>query len=302
MSLSALIIGQGSIGKRHVNILKSIKEFGQINVLSSQRKLPYKALSSLDQITDLNPDYIVVASETSKHFSILQFIESNLNGKKILIEKPLFNNFFDLEVKNNQTFVGYNLRFNPLLSQIKDLIYNRELWNIQITCGSYLPEWRSNRDYRKTSSAKKESGGGVLLDLSHELDYAQWIFGFIDIKYVENNKVSSLEIDTDDLLLLYGKTKKGASININLNYFTREPIRQIFIDGEGISIQANLLSNVIIAVKDNKKINIDYSSFDLNETYRSQHLAIIKSDFSKICTYDEGLETMRLIKQIKKLS
>ena len=41
---------------------------------------------------------------------------------------------------------------------------------------SYLPDWRKNKNFRKSVSSQKKLGGGVLLELSHELDYLLWFF------------------------------------------------------------------------------------------------------------------------------
>ena len=299
MLLSALVIGYGSIGKRHADILNLMDTIGKVAVLSSQDYLPYETITSLEEIPKLNPNYIVVASNTTLHHEQLVFLEKNLQGKKILVEKPLFDVFDDLKIENNQVFVGYNLRFHPLMQLIKKKIADRNLWNIQVFCGSYLPDWRPGRDYRKTSSAKQGTGGGVLLDLSHELDYLQWILGPLDFEYVVSNKVSDLKIETDDLLLLSGKSANGTYFQVTLNYFTRKPIRQITIDGEGISIQADLIANFLIVYEDNEPSEYAMPELERNTTYLTQHRTILNDDFSHLCSYREGLETMRLIDKIK---
>ena len=299
MSLSALVIGYGSIGKRHADILNSIDTVSNVIILSSQFDLPYETITSLKEIPKLRPDYIVIASSTALHYKQLAFLEENLIGKKIMIEKPLFDSFGEIEIKNNQVFVGYNLRFHPLIQLIKEKITDKYLWNIQVFCGSYLPDWRPGRDYRTTASAKKETGGGVLLDLSHELDYIQWLAGTIDLKYVVNNKVSNLEIETDDFLLLTGKSENGANVHISLNYFTRKPMRQIIIDGEGISIQADLIANTLSLREHNDPLEFSWPDLERNDTYLAQHQAIINGNFSSVCTYKEGQEIMRLMDNIK---
>ena len=110
------------------------------------------------------------------------------------------------------------MRFNPLIQFIKNKIKNKKIWSINIFCGSYLPNWRKNRDYRFTSSARKRLGGGVILDLSHELDYIQWIFGEISkIEYVKVKIISNLKITSDDYVNIIGKIR-NISFSINLNY------------------------------------------------------------------------------------
>jgi predicted dehydrogenase len=299
MASRALIIGYGSVGKRHAQILDSMDAISSVTVLSSQKMLPFETITSLEDILSCDPDYIIIASRTALHYEELCFLENNLQGKKILVEKPLFDSKYPLEVKNNLVFVGYNLRFHPILQKIKKFTSGRDLWNMQIFCGSYLPDWRPGRDYRQTSSAKKGSGGGVLLDLSHELDYAQMLAGPMIIEHVVCEKISDLEIETEDLLLLSGKNLDGVNIHITLNYFTQIPIRQILIDGEGISIRADLISNTLSVMKGGESSFLSWPKLERDETYTSQHFSILNNDYSIICSLEEGLETMHLIDQIQ---
>jgi CMP-N,N'-diacetyllegionaminic acid synthase len=250
----------------------------------------------------MNLDYVVVASSTALHREQLAFLEKNLWGKLILVEKPLFNEFYDLKIRNNRVFVGYNLRFHPLLQKIRKAISGRRLWNIQAFCGSYLPDWRPKRDYRETSSAKKDAGGGVLLDLSHELDYVRWLAGSIEVKHAVSVTVSDLDISSDDLLFVSGKTKEGAYVHITLNYFTRQPLRQILIDGKDISIRADLISNSLSVIEDGEASDNSWPDLERSDTYRSQHRAVLEDDLSSICTFAEGLETMRLIDRVRSFS
>jgi CMP-N,N'-diacetyllegionaminic acid synthase len=299
LALSALIIGFGSIGKRHTKILNEMDEINYVSVLSSQHNLPFETITSLEDIPVLNPDYVVISSPPTQHYSQLKFLEAHLEDTKILVEKPLFDSMADLVIKHNEVYVGYNLRFHPLLQKIKDAVTGRKLWNIQVFCGSYLPDWRPGRDYTKTYSAKKDVGGGVLLDLSHELDYVQWLTESLKVEHVVSEKVSVLEIDSDDLLIFLGKTQNGAHVHINLNYFTRKPIRQIIIDGEGISIQGDLITRQLSVLEDGETSDYSWPKLGSNNTYRAQHQAIFEGNSSLVCTFEEGLATMRLIDDIR---
>jgi CMP-N,N'-diacetyllegionaminic acid synthase len=298
MDRKVLVIGYGSIGQRHVNILNKINSIGPISVLTAQTGLSHDTIKSLEDIPALNPDYVVVASPTAKHYAQLKFLDDKLMSSKILVEKPLFDSGFDLEIKNNEVYVGYNLRFHPILAKIKEAVSNRKIWSIQVFCGSYLPDWRPGRDYRETSSASSTSGG-VLLDLSHELDYIQWLAGHLDVNYVVNEKVSVLDIDSDDLALISARTESGAHVHISLNYFTRNPLRQILLDGDGVSIRADLVSNRLDVVADGEASNFSWPELDRDDTYLAQHRAILTDDFSKVCTFSESQNTMKLIDSIR---
>jgi len=295
LAFTALVIGYGSIGSRHAVILASMSLIDEVYVLSSQEYTPYKTIRSMEEIKDIDPDYIVVASNTSNHFEELCYLEKNFRDKVVLVEKPLFQQCHDLNIQNNSVWVGYNLRFHPLIQLMKQKTDGKNIWHVQVFCGSYLPEWRTSRDYRDTSSAKKESGGGVLLDLSHELDYVQWLAGKITPEHVVLDNVSDLDIETDDLLVLVGRTDEKATVQITLNYFTRQPVRQIIIDGEGISIEGDLIAGSAKVTEDGNKLDYSWPELTQNTTYQTEHEALLSSDFDNVCSYQEGQELMRLI-------
>ena len=299
MLKKVLIIGFGSIGRRHAKILKKNPNIKKIFVLTNQNCPSYIKIKSLREINKINPDYIIISSETSKHFTQLNYIEKNFKNKIILVEKPLFEKNKKLTLKNNKVFVGYNMRFNPIIKKIRKIILNRKIWSVNVFCGSYLPNWRKNIDYSKSSSAIKKKGGGVLLDLSHELDYLRWIFGDFKIKYVINKKISDLKINTDDFLCLTGKFKKRIYLQLNLNYFTREAKRQILIDGKDLSISANLI-NKNITFYDKKKFNKIKYNFNRDYTYKEQHQNIMNKNFTNCCSLKEAQNIMLMINKIRK--
>lgn len=275
-------------------------EITNVTILSAQDNLPYKTLSSLEDIHQLNPDYIVIASPTNRHYNELKFLEEHFDGKKILVEKPLFDSMIDFQVLNNEVYVGYNLRFHPLINKVRSLCLNRKFWSMNVFCGSYLPDWRPGSDYRLTSSAQKICGGGVLLDLSHELDYVQWLVGSLEVEYASSKKISDLEIDSDDFLLFTGRSQQCEYVHISLNYLTRTPVRQIILDGDSISLKADLITKTLQATVDSEKLDYSWPNLDRNETYCAQHLSLIGGNKENLCTFQEGLRTMQLIDNIRK--
>ena len=220
MKKKVLIIGYGSIGRKHAQLLKRFKNVGDIFIFSNQKDLGFKKIKKLSEVKKIQPDYIIISSRTSEHYKNLLFIERNLKNKIILVEKPLFHKFKKLNIKNNKVFIGYNLRFHPVLKYIKKYIRNKKIIFVNIKCSSRLPSWRKNIDYINSNSAKKSFGGGALLELSHEIDYLQWIFKEIKKIYLSKiDKVSNLKIDTEDQVNIIGKTLK-TNFNMDLNFFS----------------------------------------------------------------------------------
>jgi CMP-N,N'-diacetyllegionaminic acid synthase len=303
MNKSVLISGYGSIGRRHVNILSRLVKKKNLTILTNQKLSNFRTIKTLKALNEVDPYYIVICNPTSDHLKKIKFIEKNCKNKFVLIEKPLFSKPDRINIKKNKYFVGYNLRFNPIINFLKTKIKSKKIWSVNIFCGSYLPNWRNNIDYRKSSSAKKQLGGGVLLDLSHELDYVQWLFGKIQIEHCKSKKLSNLNIETDDFLNLVGKTRKVPSIQITLNYFTRKRTRQIFIDGNNISVQADLIKKNVVYYSGNKKKVYNFKNSDRNSDYEKQHLAILKNKSTdKLCTFKEGKQLVYLINQIRSRS
>ena len=108
MKNKVCIIGYGSIGQRHHTILHKFFTKNQIFIITQQKGI-FNSLNEINDIIDLNPKYIFICNETSKHYKTIKFIEKNLNNKIVLIEKPLF-----VKSKNLNLFkIGLNLILYP---------------------------------------------------------------------------------------------------------------------------------------------------------------------------------------------
>ena len=300
MNKTILISGYGSIGRKHASILSKIVNKKNITILTNQKLSNFNTTRTLTSLKTINPYYIVICNPTSDHINKIKFIEKNCKNKLVLVEKPLFSKENKINISKNKYYVGYNLRFNSIINFLKKKLKAKKIFNVNIFCGSYLPNWRNNIDYTKSSSAKKYLGGGILLDLSHELDYIQWLFGKIKIEHCKSRKISNLNIETDDFLNLVCKTKKVPSIQLTLSYFTRNIVRKILIDGNNISIEADLINKHVICYEGSKKKIYNFRDSSRTEEYKNQHLAILKKkNINKLCTFNEGKQLVRLIDQIR---
>ena len=249
-----LIIGSGSISKKHYLSIKNLRYETKVEIISS-RKFEKLNKIEFEKIIRLKPELIIICSPATSHLRNLKKIEKNFKNLKVLIEKPVFEKNYKIKEKlKNKYFVGYNLRFHPVIIFLKKFLRKKKIYSINIVSHSYLPDWRKI-NYRDSVSAKKKLGGGVLLELSHELDYVKWIFNKVKILFSYNNRISKLNIDTDDILSIVAKVGKNTLLNLNINFFSEIPNRTIKIDGYNFSLNADLIKNKITIIKD-KKINI----------------------------------------------
>ena len=279
-----LVVGTGSIAKRHVRNLKLL--FPEACVCCAA---PRKESLSLDnvkadrlfqEITDavsLKPKFAIVASPAPLHLN-----HASLLLKKdipVLIEKPLCADFHEytkyksiLMEKISILRVGYCMRYHPLIIKTKDLIQNKTLGKLSsslIDVGQYLPDWREGINYKNTVSANKSLGGGVLLELSHELDYLHWFFG--EFTNVSCNILNTglLDIDVEDSIDAILSRSDNFTVNLHLDFLQRKPTRSIKLIGEKGVLICDLLENTITLHGPNnlKEILFSEPSYNTNDMY-----------------------------------
>tara|TARA_A100001015_G_scaffold283911_1_gene349763 strand:- start:1863 stop:2774 length:912 start_codon:yes stop_codon:yes gene_type:complete len=295
--MNVLIIGFGSAGKRHSKVLNLSNKIKNIYIKTNQNIKPYNKFIFVKKINNLNIDLIVIANETYKHYSVCKFLEKNFNNKIILCEKPLFNKFYNFKPKKNKFYISYNFRFHECLQYVKKKVNLDRVFFVEAETSSYLPSWRKNTDYSKSYSALPQKGGGVLLDMSHEVDYLKWLFPDFKISKIYKNKISNLNILSDDIALVFGNIKKNNLVKIKLTYFNKLPRRQLSIClTDGTQIYLDLLNSEIKLFKKNKKKIFQLEKYSQFNTTKDMYSRILKNNYEDICSLREGLD---LLKQFK---
>ena len=299
--MKVLLIGYGSIGKRHFDILSDFDEVDSIHVVTKQNIDNLKTYKGLKDIEDINTyDYFIIATETSKHYDQLDYVCKHTTDKNILVEKPLFDKEYTLKNCDNNVFVAYNLRFHPLLQKLKTILKDEDVYYANILAGQYLPTWRPDKDYRESYSAKLSLGGGVLRDLSHELDYINWIFGDITVISSINTKISDLEIESDDIFTALAKTNSGTIINVTMDYISKTPIRRLTVHTKKQTIEANFITNTIDLFDINgTKRTLVLDTVGRDFTYKAMHKSVFDKNNDFLCHLKDGL---RIVKKIGKVS
>lgn len=258
-----LIIGLGSIGKRHLALARFFFPKSSIKVLTRHPENDVDSiaddyLTSLDDAKKFKPQLAVIANPAPFHIEAAVVMASV--GAHTLIEKPLsiktpsIDELISLyQNSSSQLLIGYNIRFNESFRRFRDLYHSGvigRLLSIRVEVGQYLPNWRKEVDYRQTVSAQKSFGGGVLLELSHEIDYLNWLFGrplWVD---ADVRTVSNLEIDVEDqvmMILGFEPSPGGGEISasVNLDFIRQDTKRTCTLIGEQGSIKWDGVSGIV---------------------------------------------------------
>lgn len=275
--MKILIIGLGSIGKKHVDAIISVKPDANIFALrSAKTEDVYKNVENIypgDSLPN-TVDFVIISNVTSMHeATILEMLHYKC---PLFIEKPVLASLNKadeilkkIETENILTYVACNIRFHPAIIFIKNyLATNKPRINeVNIYCGSYLPDWRPNRDFKIVYSANKEMGGGVHLDLIHEIDYCSWLFGFPESYVASKQSVSSLAISSIDSANYHLRYNEFA-VSITLNYYRKDARRILEILTSDDTLTVDLIEN---SVKSNLSGNLLFQSeMKIEDTYRDQ--------------------------------
>lgn len=298
-----LLIGLGSIARKHIDAIKYLHPNAIIIALRSSRNgISVQGVTDIYHLSELDkkPDYILITNPTYLHEDAI--VNCLGFGKPLMIEKPLFSDTNEKEQllerikrKDLPTYVACNMRFHPSLQFLKRLTETKNLRinEVNVYCGSYLPNWRATENFRDCYSANADMGGGVHLDLIHEIDFCIWLFDTpSSIRAIRRNS-SSLNISAADYgnyLLLYN----NFCVNITLNYYRRIPKRLIEIITDDAIIECDLLTSKVI--ENGNEIFFD-KNFTLQQTYIDQmnfFLSNIQSEKPIMNNVNEAFSILKL--------
>mgnify|MGYP005629195615 CR=1 FL=1 len=312
-----VVIGLGSIALRHRRNLKSLfPEVLIIAVPASGRvsgqnvEFADEIILSLDEAVRIGVDVAIVASPAPYHMLHAKLFL--LSGIPTLIEKPVTSNFQDSQkliqiYKETHTpaAVGYCLRYMPSSIKMKELLKKNTIGNIYnafVSVGQYLPDWRSSKDYRNSVSAKVNLGGGALLELSHEIDYIQWLLGSMKVHYAQLRSSSELNLPVEDLADLVLTSDNGAVCNIHLDFIQKKANRTCSFIGEKGRIDWDLLSNTIVLhTKEGSDILFSKPNWDSNQMYLSlliDFLNLAAGRKNSSVSLEQAAKTIELIENV----
>ena len=322
-----LVVGLGSIGRRHTRVVREL--YSDIEITALRHKQCddsdietlglHRCVTTVEDALASQPEAAIVANPATKHLEVAtQLAEA---GVHLLIEKPIaassegVQDLIDLcKKKQIVLMTAYNLRFLPSMREFRKQIQQEKVgkvYSVRAEVGQHLPNWRPENDYRKTVSAQKRLGGGVLLELSHEIDYLSWIFG--PVEWVKSHvcKQSDLEIDVEDTanIILGFENQLGGQLiaTLNMDFIRHDTTRQCVVIGKRGSLRWDGIVGEVQYFPEGEKgwteLHSGVPEQDYTYVEEIRHFfSSIESGKSPLISGGNGLEAVLAIEAIHKSS
>lgn len=311
------VVGLGNIATRHRRNLKQMFPAVSLIAMSASGRLPNEAVSDCDvvvanieELLAYEVELVIVASPAPFHAKhAVPLIEA---GVPTLIEKPVTTTLDDavkieraIAKYNTPVAIGYCLRYLPSTQKMKALLESKKvgvLYNANIEIGQYLPDWRPNKNYRDSVSANKHLGGGALFELSHELDFSQWLLGPLELKFATLRSSEELGLEVEDIVDIVATNKDAVVANIHLDFIQKQAYRKCSFLGSLGRLEWDLINNKIsLSSSVGCELLYDEPCWDKNQMYIlmiEDFLRMIKGQSNSCVTIEEAMKTITFIEKI----
>jgi predicted dehydrogenase len=318
-TLRVLVLGTGSIAQRHARVIRAF--WPQADCRHWSHAVPVSSgdaaelpLYTWEAVRSFAPQWGIVCTPAPTHCKLTARLLHEV-GCHVLVEKPL-----DVEVGRVAEVqaaaasaracvrVGYNLRHSSLTLALRQRVAQQQLGRVlAVRCevGQDLRTWRPGKDYRASVSARRSLGGGVLNELSHEIDLLQWMFGTPAWASAHLGHHSDLEIDVEDQALLWLAFPQDGRVtpmvaSVALDFFRQDPTRTCQVVCEQGSFRLDFLARRLEMRRAGQS---DWSLLvetppDSDATYAAQWRAFVATasgEVSDCCTLEEASDVVRTI-------
>ena len=318
-----LIVGYGSIGKRHLRLARQFFPNADILLLRHQAssdvpELANGCMANIDDAIAFAPQLAVIANPAPYHLHVAQALAQI--GVHLLIEKPLSDTTASVaqllqtcQAQGIVLLTGYNLRYLPSLQRFRALLLEGligKVVSVRCEIGQYLPAWRPDADYRQGVSARSKLGGGALLELSHEIDYLGWLFGDVDWVRATLSRQSDLELDVEDtahLILGFLPVHENRQLigSLTLDFIRHDTTRLCTAIGSNGSLRWNgITGQVSIYPSDgNGWVELFQHQHHRDESYLAEwqnFIASVTGQASPLITGEDGLKVLHVIEAARR--
>jgi predicted dehydrogenase len=313
--MNILLIGLGSIGTRHADNLLSLG-YKNIFIVSQREQLPQAFSTCLhfrnpeDALQHQTYDAAIICTATTEHASqLIQLLKHKIN--LIYVEKPISNSLEHIETikqlansYKNKIIVGFDLHFDPGMKKTKALLQSNaigKIISVNAFVGQYLPQWRPYEDHRKGMSARKETGGGVLLDLIHEFEYLYRLFGEVDSVTCFTTNTGNLEIETEESADVLVKFKSGVTGTVHLDYWQQQLIRYAIITGTEGTITWNPAEKFVQYTNKKGTEKFSFTNAERNDRFLNAMKNFLEDkDDDRFSTLQDGIKSLEMVLTAKR--
>ncbi len=191
--INAAIVGTGFIGPAHLEALRRIPNVEVIALVEVNQSLADEKARILgipnaytfdDMLKQSDIDVVHICTPNFLHFSQAKAVL--LAGKHVICEKPLAVKIEEAEElvkiaaeKGLVNAVHFNLRYYPMVRQMKTMREKGELGEVYSIMGSYLQDWLFlQTDYNWRLEPDKSGESRAIADIgSHLLDITEYVTG-----------------------------------------------------------------------------------------------------------------------------
>lgn len=300
--VTVVVRGTGSVGLRYLRVLRDRLGVAPVGIpvrpgrTAELEAMNFEALATVGELVTRESVRSIVATDTSRH---LDDAYDLLQHGDVLVEKPLAASISGLAefanvaiASERKVLVAFCLRHNKGLQHVRRrLPAIGDAHSVRIECQSYLPDWRADRDYRESYSARR-SEGGVLRDLAHELDYAVWLFGRPDRVWCVLGNRGRLGIESEESADLLWQTAGGAVVSLRLDYVTRQPRRRMTAAGDRATLEWDHVAGTVVLTECRGRREIVHVGSDHDDMIAAQAAEFLELGGAPAvpvsCTLDEA--------------
>ncbi len=292
---SVIVVGLGSIGRRHVEVLRSLGE----RVATVSRRVDEGDFATVVEASRAWPQaLLLIATETADHAGALMAAAVAGHRGPLVVEKPL-------AVRTGEVWetpplsVAYNLRFSPVVQAFRTALGDEPALSVRMHVGQHLSTWRPGTTTADSYSAHASQGGGVLRDLSHDLDLATWLFGAAEGVCALGGRRAAVTVDSDDCWNVLLRTRQGSDVSVSLNYLDRPARRTIEATTATRTLAADLVGQTLTVDGETRAFAVER-----NVSYEAMWRDVLASwrtgAESLCCTRDEAVAVLELVEAIER--
>jgi predicted dehydrogenase len=320
-NMHCVVIGLGSIGRRHATNLASAHPDARFTFVRHERTtdefttaVNARVVRDLKDVIDDDAGLAILATPSANHIDALPALIDR--GWRLLVEKPIVTSLADcdaiaarLETAPRAVRVaGFNLRYLPALRSMREHVGRLgRVARASFICGQWLPDWRPGTDYRESYSADAGRGGGVELDLSHEFDVARWFFGDLGVDFARGGRFSGLDLRANDtsVSVLSPARNDAPVVTVAVDYVARRRVRWYEVVGDHGRVEWNLDDGLRVYTNSAgpELVQAPLQPNDITDTYTDMLTAVLSAtgpdDLGAAQSLTDGLASTRLALEVR---